>query len=86
MAGKVGSVVRRRGRSSEAAKRVETASHRVEEKQQALVVLEADMADELAGITEEWSARALAIEKVEVPLERSDIRITQLALVWVPVA
>jgi hypothetical protein len=65
---------------------VETATNRVSEKQQALADLEADMADELAGIADEWDAKASAIEALEIPLERSDIRVTELALVWIPVA
>jgi hypothetical protein len=85
IAGKVGGIARRRGRSSEAAKRVETAGNRVAEKAQALADLEADMGNELAGIAEEWDAKAAAIEPLEVPLEKSDVRITSLALVWIPV-
>ena len=42
------------------------------------------MADELAAIADEWDAKALAVEPVEVPLEKSDIRVTDLALVWIP--
>jgi hypothetical protein len=86
IAGKVGSVARRRGRSSEAGQRVQTAANRVSEKQEALADLEADMADELAGIADEWDAKAAAVEPLEIPLESSDIRISELALVWVPVA
>jgi hypothetical protein len=86
IAGKAGSIARRRGRSSEAADRVRSAVNRAEEKAQALDDLEADLADELAAITAEWDAKATAIETLDVPLERSDVRITQLALVWIPVA
>jgi hypothetical protein len=86
IARKVGSVARRRGRSNEASKRVESASNRVEEKVRALADLEADMADAVAAIAEEWDSKAAAIEPLEVPLEKSDIRIADLALVWVPVA
>jgi hypothetical protein len=85
IAGKVGGIARRRGRSSEAAKRVESAGNRVAEKAQALADLEADMADELAAIAEEWDAKAAAIEPIEVPLEKSDVRVTGLSLVWIPV-
>jgi hypothetical protein len=85
IASKVGGAARRRGRSSEADRRADAAANRVGEKQQALADLEADMADELAAIAEEWDAKALAIEAVEVPLEKSDIRITDVALVWIPV-
>ncbi len=84
--GKVGQVARRRGRTSEASKRVATAENRVAEKSDALLDLEADMADELAGMADEWNAKAAAVEPLEVGLERSDIRVTALALVWIPVA
>jgi hypothetical protein len=85
IAGKVGQVARRRGRSSEASTRVESAGNRAQEKAQALTDLEADMADELAAIADEWNAKGAAIEPLEVPLERSDIRVTTVALVWIPV-
>ncbi|MET0728261.1 MAG: DUF87 domain-containing protein [Acidimicrobiales bacterium] len=86
IAGKVGTIARRRGRSSEASQRVDTAANRVAEKAQALADLEADMADELAAIADEWNAKVTANEHREVPLERSDIRVTEICLVWVPVA
>jgi hypothetical protein len=82
----MGTAARRRGRSGEAAQRVETASNRVEEKLQALADLEADMADELAAIVDEWDAKETAVEPLEVPLEKSDIRVADLSLVWIPVA
>jgi len=65
---------------------VQTAGNRVEEKLQALADLEADMAEELAAIVDEWDVRATAVEPLEVPLEKSDIRVTDLSLVWIPVA
>ena len=43
------------------------------------------MADDLAAIADEWDAKAAAVETVEVPLEKSDIRIVDLHLVWIPV-
>ena len=85
IARKVGGLATRRSRTSEAGQRVETASNRVEEKAQALADLEADMAAELAAIGAEWDEKALAIETLEVPLEKSDIRVSSLALVWIPV-
>ncbi|MEQ1788554.1 MAG: hypothetical protein ABL966_15990, partial [Acidimicrobiales bacterium] len=85
IARKVGGLATRRSRSSEAGQRVETAGNRVQEKAEALADLEADMADELAAIGADWDAKAIAIEPVEVPLEKSDIRVTSLALVWIPV-
>jgi hypothetical protein len=81
----VGSLATRRSRTGEAGQRVETASNRVDEKTQALADLETDMAAELAAIGAEWDAKALAIEPLEVPLEKSDVRVSSLALVWIPV-
>ena len=85
IARKVGNAARRRGRSNEADGRIDTASNRVDEKTQALADLQADMEDELAAIADEWDAKATAVEPFEVPLERSDIRIVELSLAWVPV-
>ena len=81
---KIGSVTRRRGRASEASKRTETAANRAEEKAQALADLEADLADDVAAITDEWNAKAVAIEPLEVPLEKTDVRVSELTLIWVP--
>jgi hypothetical protein len=76
----------RRGRSSEAAQRVETAENRVQDKVDALTDLQNDLADALAAIDEKWDAKAADVEAVEVPLEKGDIDITALMLVWIPVA
>jgi hypothetical protein len=73
------------GRGEEAAQRVRSAENRALDRQEALTKLEADLARDLAAIDEEWSAKAAAIEPVEVPLERSDIRVTARSLVWIPV-
>lgn len=80
-----GSAAGRRGRTAEAGARVDAARNRVDEKEQALIDLEADLADELATIAEEWDAKEAAIETLEVPLERTDVKVTGLSLVWVPV-
>ncbi len=86
IASKVGTVTRRRGRANEAAKRVEVARNRVHEKVEAVADLEAELADELAVIADEWDAKAAAIEPLEVPLEKTDVTVRPLTLVWVPVA
>src|SRR5690606_9315308 len=85
LARKAGTVARRRGRSSEADHRVSTAANRVAEKTAALADLQAEMSDALAAIAEEWDAKAAKIEPMEIPLERNDIRVRELALVWIPV-
>src|SRR5689334_23819231 len=42
---------------------------------QALQDLEDELADELQAIAAEWDAKAFAVEPLDIPLERSDIRI-----------
>ncbi len=64
--------------------RVETAANRADEKAQALADLEADLADDVAAITDEWNAKAAAIEPLEVALEKTDVRVSELTLIWVP--
>jgi hypothetical protein len=73
------------GRRDEAAQRVRSAENRAHDRQEALTKLEADLARDLATIDEKWTAKAAAIEPIEVPPERSDIRVTARCVVWIPV-
>lgn len=82
---KVGTASRRHGRTGEADRRAETARSRVEEKEQVVADLEAELTDQLAAIAGDWDAKAVAVEPLTVSLDRSDVRITQLQLVWMPV-
>ena len=84
MARDLGRVLTGRSRSDEAARRVQTADNRVQDKQAALASLEADLARDLTAIDDEWLAKAADVETVDVPLGKSDIRVTALSLVWVP--
>ena len=85
MARDMSRVLTGQGRREEAARRVRSAENRAADRQEALAKLEADLARDLAAIDEQWAAKADAIESVEVPLERSDIRVTARSLVWIPV-
>jgi hypothetical protein len=84
MAREIGAAARRQGRGREAAQRVETADNRVRDKQDALAGLEADLTEELAALDATAHEEAAAVEEVEVPLEKSDIRVTSFALAWLP--
>jgi hypothetical protein len=74
------------GRGEESARRVEAARNRVEDRREALAALEAELADELAALDAEAAADAAAVEEVDVPLEKSDVRVTSLVVAWVPTA
>ena len=73
-------------RASRAGNRVDQAVARLETKVGDLQELEDQLADELADIVAEWDEVAGAVETVEVPLEKSDVSITQISVVWIPTA
>ena len=83
--GKVKGVSSRRKQSSAAADRVESALAKVEQKEMELGDLEAELADTIADIAAEWDDKAAEVEEMEVGLEKTDISVTQLALIWLPV-
>ena len=45
--------------------------------------LKADLEDEVADLEDEFAAK-LAIEEIEIPLEKTDVRVAELKLVWIP--
>ena len=47
--------------------------------------LEAELAEEVTDIDAKWMAMAKQITTLPVGLERTDVKVTQLALVWIPV-
>ncbi|MEM9650968.1 MAG: helicase HerA-like domain-containing protein [Actinomycetota bacterium] len=65
--------------------RLESARNRAAEKIEDLEELEHDLQDAVIEINDEWSEKAGATEAVEIPLEKSDISVEDLMLVWLPV-
>ena len=69
---------------SDATNRLETAKNRLDEKADELE----DLADELRDVLEEsqddWAEKAEAIESHDVGLEKSDITIEDVVLIWIP--
>ena len=49
-----------------------------------LAVLENELAADIIEITSEWDDRAALIEEIEIPLERVDVQVIDMKLVWVP--
>ncbi len=78
------SMSRSQGRASTAGKRLESASNRAEEKQDALANLEQEFEADLAAVHAEAEAAAAAIDTLQVPLEKTDVKVVDIALVWVP--
>ena len=48
--------------------------------------LEAQLVDELTEIDNRWVERAGQVESMTIQLERSDVKVTQLVLAWIPVS
>jgi hypothetical protein len=76
----------RRGRSATASDRLEAAKHAAASKEQQLADLEAELAEDLTEIHDEWMTRAANVETVPISLEKADIKVDELVLCWIPVA
>jgi len=72
-----------RGQSS--AQRIRTIENRIDEKNLALEDLEEDLREAVAEIDEEWNERAEAVETLEISLEKNDISVDEVSLLWLPV-
>ena len=59
---------------------------RSEATEEALAELEQEVLDEVAEIDAKWDELARAVETIEIRAEGTDVRVTELALVWVPTA
>lgn len=75
-----------RREAQSAGARLDSAQNRVAEKFDELEQLEHQLQDALIEIDDEWTAKARAIETLDVALEKTDISIADWLLVWVPVA
>ena len=81
----LGGAARRRSASSQAKARAENARTALEEEKAELLDLEADLQDEVADLEDEFVAKADSIEEVEIPLEKTDVKVAEMKLVWVPI-
>ena len=75
----------RRAASKRAKARLATAEMKLSDKQQDLVELEQQLEDELINIKDQHDAMAADMEPLEIGLEKTDIRVAEAKLVWVPV-
>ena len=64
--------------------RITAAEQKVERIDDELQRLEGELADEVVEIQGRWEATATAVTTVPVTLEKSDVRVTQLVLAWLP--
>ena len=84
--GKLGGAAGRRGRSSAASERLDAAENKIQLLHQQMEDLEGELTQEVTDIDTKWMAIAKNITTMPVTLEKSDVKVTQLSLVWIPVS
>ena len=73
----------RRGMTSRTAQRRESAEEQMTAATDDLTELEAELADQLVEIDERWQQVAAQVEEATVGLERDDVDVTDVTLLWV---
>ena len=84
--GSAGTAAGRRSRTAASGDRLQAQENRIQTLHDQLEDLEQQIGDDLQAITTKWDAVAADVATLSVPLERSDVSVTQLALVWLPVS
>ena len=82
----IGRAATRRSQTKRTEARRESAASAISDKTADLAALEDDLADEIDALRAEWDDKAALVEEVSIPLEKVDIRVSELKLVWVPVS
>ncbi len=76
---------RRRGQSQRTAERLRTAQSNLADKEAEVLDLEQDLMEAVAEIEDRWEDVAAELETVEVGLEKNDISVDEIAVVYIPV-
>jgi hypothetical protein len=79
-----GQAARRRSATRQREARLETAKQTALSEADAIADLDAELAAEVEEIDRRWAEVAERVDQVEVGLEKSDIHVDQMALVWIP--
>jgi Helicase HerA, central domain len=84
--GKAGTAANRRGSTKAAGQRVEAAENKRELLTADLEEVEAELATDVIEIDARWMGNAKLIEPMKVGLDATDVKVAQIALVWIPVS
>jgi hypothetical protein len=76
----------KRSMTRKAERKLETAETKVTAEVEDLEDLESDLAGDVSDIAADWADKASDIEPVAIGLEKTDIRVESLQLVWIPIA
>ena len=83
--GKAGSAAGRRSRTNAAGERLDAAQNKVRTLEEEVRDIDAELADEVLDIDSRWNETGKRVTNLAVTLERTDVRVTQLVLAWLPV-
>ena len=78
-------MARRRSEVEKTEARLGDAEATIAARAQDIAEIEADLAADVEEVTAKWDAVAAAIEPLEIGLERTDVRVLDLRLAWLPV-
>ncbi len=84
--GQLGRAAGRTGKTSAAGTRVDAAQGKVERLEAQLQDVESELASELTEIGARWDGVAAETTTTSIPLEKADVKVTQLVLAWLPVS
>jgi hypothetical protein len=75
---------RRRSQTQRTEQRLRTAEAKVQDQVDAVAEMEQDLVHEVEDIEDKWEEAASELEEIEVGLEKNDITVDEVSLVWVP--
>jgi hypothetical protein len=83
--GGISRAARRRSETARTRERLQTAEQKMGDKYTELETIEDDLTEDVLEITDKWDGVAESLETVEIGLEKTDISIDEVAVVWIPV-
>ncbi|MEN8235034.1 MAG: DUF87 domain-containing protein [Actinomycetota bacterium] len=67
-----------------AQRKVDAAADKVDAKVAEYEALQEEFEDEVADLVDAWDAKATSVEAIEIGLEKNDVTVSDVALVWIP--
>ncbi|HSR45049.1 MAG TPA: DUF87 domain-containing protein [Acidimicrobiia bacterium] len=83
--GGISRAARRRSETARTQERLRTAEQTMGDKYSELEAIEDELTNDVLEITDKWDVSAGRLETVEIGLEKTDIVVDEVAVVWIPV-
>jgi Helicase HerA, central domain len=75
----------RRSQTMRSKERLHTAEEKKAEKATELEQLEDELAQDITEITEKWNSVAMKIEEIEISLDKTDVDVDDVGVLWIPI-